>query len=144
MKTYHDMCNEISSNLRNYLLFFAIIFTAIVLAPDIFRLLSDPATLQAAFDRQETVLNLTIVSIIPAAQLVVAVLASFFVNLETHLSLDKRTFKLKQLSDDLLVKAMAAKCQELKCEFADKIIQNPLETLRQYYHLVDKLKPDQS
>jgi hypothetical protein len=117
MKNYHEMCDEISKALRNYLLFFAIIFTVIVLLPEIINIASNRDSILAIIDRQDILMNVIIIAIVPATQIVVAVLSSLFVNLEVHVTLDKYTFKLRKRSDSTLINALTEKCQEESCEF---------------------------
>ncbi|MBN2020815.1 MAG: hypothetical protein JW749_11400 [Sedimentisphaerales bacterium] len=142
MQNYYEMCKDLSAILRKYLLYFAILFLLSMLLPELPSVIVNPKESAKKLVEQENLIKVGAISIIPISQSIIALLASFFVHLELHTYLDKLIFKIRPSTNHIITNTLSKHCQKGKCPFSNRIINDQQKTMRNFYQLTDKMKPD--
>lgn len=144
MQNYRQMTEELAKALRIYLISFAVLLLILMVVPEVFVLAASAQRSSKIFTSQENIFKLITLMVVPVVQVIVAFLALFFVHLELHTILDKLTFDARRDTTHLLIQGLTTICRREQCSFVDRIIGNEQKTMRHFYHLIDKMKPDLS
>jgi hypothetical protein len=142
MQNYRQMTDELGKSLRMYLIYFAVLLLILMIVPDVFVMAANVKSSAQTFTSQENIVKLATLIVVPVFQTIIAFLGSFFVHLELHTILDKLSFNARRQTTQLLIQGLTPICQREQCSFVERIIGDPQKTMRHFYHLIDKMKPD--